>query len=68
MREAVAPVTYEIRLEEAVLLGGDTIAELPRVADADLLIPTLCPDALFPLEGVDTVHTDGDVRQAHRDH
>ena len=68
MREAVAPVTYEVGLEEAVLLGGDTIAELPRVADANLLIPTLCPDALFPLEGVDTVHTDGDVRQAHRDH
>ena len=68
VREAIVPVLDEVGLEEAVLLRGDAIAELSRVADADLLVPALCPDTLLALEGVDTVHTDSDIRQAHRDH
>ena len=64
----VLPVAGEAAPEEAVLLGGDAIAQLPRVADADLLVPALCPHALLAAEGVDTVHADGHIRQAHRDH
>ena len=51
VREAIVPVLDEVGLEEAVLLRGDAIAELSRVADADLLVPALCPDTLLALEG-----------------
>ena len=67
MGHTVLPVLVQLLLQNLFLLGGDRVREVAGIAQVDLLIPAFLSSHLLPLEGVETVHVDVDVREEHGD-
>lgn len=61
--ESVAPVFYEVRLEELVFLRVDRVAELSGIAHRDLFIPALFAGHVLALERIKSAHRNVEVRQ-----
>ena len=65
--QSVAPVVDEVGVEQLVLLRGDAVAHLARVADGDLLVPAFLASSVLAAEGVESGDAHIEVWQGERD-
>ena len=63
---SVAPVLYQVRLEELVFFGVDTVGYLSGVRHRNLLIPTFIASCVLALEGIESRERDIEVGQRYR--
>ena len=65
MVPTVAPVLYQVRLEESVLLGVDAVGYLSGVRHGNLLIPAFVAHNVLALERIESRERDVEVGQRY---
>ena len=67
MIHTVAPVLRQTRLHEFLLFCMDGVLKITRILQGDFLIPALLAYPVLALEGIETRHTDVQLRQCQVD-
>jgi len=60
--DPVLPVREEILVQNFLLLGGDGVTHIGRIAETKLLVPFGRPLAVFEFQGIDLGHVKGELR------
>ena len=68
MIHTVGPVACQIRMEHLVLLRVDLVLQVTRIAQRDLLVPTLGTHGLLTFEGVEARDVEVHIRQFKGEH